>query len=263
LVAALYRDCLRHTPDDFKLRYCVADYLSEVNALDEARDVLVEGLRRNPGWLGGRVLLGIVLSNRGQIGAAIGQFRQVTAQAPEQAAGWANLGAMLRIEGRFDAALKAYDRAVALTPDDARIRVNRTVARLHAGHYREAWPEFEWRQKLPEHPGIRTEKVMPALSQLGELTGRTVLVTHEDGFGDTLQFMRYVPLLAERGARVVVRVPAALTRILESVSGVAEVLTGDDGPLPAFDFQCPFVSLPRVFETSLETIPPHDAICLR
>jgi hypothetical protein len=184
----------------------------------------------------------------------IGQFRQVVAQAPEQAAGWANLGAMLKVERRFDAALKAYDRAVALEPENARIRVNRTVARLHAGRLREAWPEFEWRLALPEHLGVKADRLMPALSHLGELRGRTILVTHEDGFGDTLQFMRYVPLLADRGARVLAWVPTPLARIVATVRGVAGVLSGDMA-LPSCDYHCPFVSLPRVFETSLATIP--------
>jgi Flp pilus assembly protein TadD len=254
LVAALYRECLLGMPDDARLRYCVAEFLHEASALHEAASVLTEGLRRRPDWVSARQLLGIVHADLGQYGAAIGQFRQVVTQAPEQPGGWGNLGVMLKIEGRFDAAFKAYDRAIALAPQDARIRVNRTVALLHAGRLEEAWPEFEWRLALPEHRGMGVDRLMPPLSRLGDVTGRRVLVTHEDGFGDTIQFMRYVPLLAQRGARVIAWVPKTLERVLRSVVGVAEVLTGDI-PFPPFDWHCPFVSLPRVFETSLATIP--------
>lgn len=254
LVAASYRECLLRMPDDTKLRYCAAEFLHEAYALREAASVLTEGLRRRPDWVSARQLLGIVHADLGQFGAAIGQFRQVVTQAPEQAGGWGNLGVMLKIEGRFDAALKAYDRAIALAPQDARIRVNRTVALLHAGRLEEAWPEFEWRLALPEHRGMGVDRLMPPLSRLGDVTGRTVLVTHEDGFGDTIQFMRYVPLLAKRGARVIAWVPKPLERVLRSVEGVDQVLTGDI-PFPPFDWHCPFVSLPRVFETSLATIP--------
>ena len=182
--------------------------------------------------------------------------------APEEAGGWANLGAMLKVEGRFEVALKAYDRAIALSPENARIRVNRTVALLHAGRLREAWPDFEWRLALADHEGLGVDRLMPPLAKLGDPTGRTVLVTHEEGFGDTLQFMRYLPLLARRGLRVLAWVPRPLERILQSVEGVAQVLTGDIA-VPAFDFQCPFVSLPRVFDTSLATIPdsvPYVAV---
>ena len=206
---------------------------------DEARDALNEGLQ---------------LADQGRFDAAAARFQRVAQLASDHPAGWANLGAMLKIGGRFDAALTAYDRAVALAPENARIRVNRTVALLHAGRLPEAWPEFEWRLALPEHRGIGFDRLMPPLSRLGDLTGRTILVIHEDGFGDTLQFMRYVPLLAAQGARVLAWVPPPLVRIVQSLRGVAEVLSGDM-PLPSFDFQCPFVSLPRVFDTSLETIP--------
>jgi Flp pilus assembly protein TadD len=255
-VAALFRECLRRAPDDPKLRYCFAEILQETHALDEAREVLTEGLRQHPNWPAAHLLLGMVFADAGQFGAAAGQFRRVTTLVPDEAAGWANLGVMLKIESRFDAALKAHDRAVALAPRDARIRVNRAVALLHAGRLREAWPEFEWRLALPEHQGIGVQHLMPPLSQLGSIAGRTILVTHEDGFGDTLQFMRYLPLLAERRARVLAWVPGPLVRIMQTVAGVAEVLTGDIA-LPSFDYHCPFVSLPRVFESSLDTIPHH------
>lgn len=254
LVSKLYRECLSREPDDTRLRFCVADFLHEASALHDAKEVLTEGLRRNPAWVSGRQLLGIVLADLGHFAAAIGQFRQVVTQAPDQAGGWGNLGVMLKIEGRFDAALKAYDRAIALAPNDARMRVNRTVALLHAGHLQEAWREFEWRLALPGRQGMGVDRLMPPLSRLGDVGGRTVLVTHEDGFGDTLQFMRYLPLLAKRGLRVIAWVPRPLERVLRSVVGVAEVLTGDVS-LPPYDWHCPFVSLPRVFETSLTTIP--------
>lgn len=254
LVALLYRECLCRAPEDSRLRYYFAEFLHEAHALTEAREVLIEGLRHHPGWPGAHQLLGIVLADQGKFGSAIGQFRQVARLAPEQAGGWANLGAMLKVEGRFDAALKAYDRAIGLAPDDARIRVNRTVALLQAGRLPEAWCDFEWRLALPEHQGFARNGPQPVLPDLTQVADRTILVTHSDGFGDTLQFARYLPLLAKHGARVLAWVPKPLVRILRSLDMVAEVLA-DDEPMPAFDFYCPFVSLPRVFGTTLETIP--------
>lgn len=80
---------------------------------------------------------------------------------------------MLKVEGRFDAALTAYDRAMALAPDDARVRVNRAVALLHAGRLLDAWPDFEWRLALPARRGIGTDRLLPPLSRLGDIAGRT------------------------------------------------------------------------------------------
>lgn len=254
LVAAVYRECLSRAPDDTRLRYCFAEFLHEVSALQEAIEVLREGLHRTPDWPAAHQLLGIVQAEFGHFGAAIAQFRHVTSIAPQQAGGWANLGAMLKVEGKFDAALKAYDKAVGLAPQDARIRVNRCVALLHAGRLREAWQDFEYRLKLPEHQAMRVDWPVPLLSRLQDAAGRSVLVTHSDGFGDTLQFMRYLPLLAGLCARVVAWVPKPLERTLQSMEGIAQVQSGDQ-PVAGCDFYCPFVSLPRVFDTSLATIP--------
>jgi hypothetical protein len=93
------------------------------------------------------------------------------------------------------------------------------------------------------------------------LAGLTILALHEDGFGDTLQFLRYLPLLAERGARVVAYVPPPLARLMRAVPGVAEVVT-DRRRLPAHDFVCPVFSLPRVFGTTVRTIPPVPAMTM-
>lgn len=254
LVAALYRESVSRAPDDSRLRYCFAEFLHEAHELHEAKEVLLEGLRGNPRWPAAHQLLGIVEADLGHFGAAIARFRRVTSIVPENPGGWANLGAMLKIEGKFGSALKAYDRAVTLAPQDARIRVNRCVALLHAGRLREAWPDFEYRLELPEHQAMRVDWPIPLLKQLRDADGQTVLVTHSDGFGDTLQFMRYLPLLARHCARVVAWVPKPLERVLQSVESVAAVQSGDQ-PTPDCDYYCPFVSLPRVFNTSVETIP--------
>ncbi len=131
--------------------------------------------------------------------------------------------------------------------NDQRIRGNRAVALLQAGRLTEAWQDEDWQ---PDHTMLPAETLLPPISRLPDLTGRTVLVVHEEGFGDTLQFLRYLPLLAERGARVAVAVPSPLTRLLRSVPGVADV-PDSDAPVPAHDFHCAFVGLPRAFETTL------------
>jgi hypothetical protein len=147
--------------------------------------------------------------------------------------------------------LDAYDKALALAPHDAQIRVNRVVALLRAGRWTDAWPDYEWRLTLA---GNRRPRLLPTLDSGTDLTGLTILAPHEDGFGDTLHFARYLPLLAKRGARVMVSVPAPLTRIMRTVPGVAAVRDSNEPP-PEHDFYCPFFSLPRAFATTPETIP--------
>ena len=170
---------------------------------------------------------------------------------------WANLGMMLKIEGRFDEALDVYAQALARSPDDTQIRVNRAVTLLHAGRFAEAWQDKAWVLAPPGQHALPRHTMLPPMSELADLTSRTVLVVQEEGLGDTLQFMRYLPLLAARGARVAVAVPPELTRLMRTVSGVADVPDVPDGdePVPRHDFHCSFNGLPRAFETTLETIP--------
>jgi hypothetical protein len=128
------------------------------------------------------------------------------------------------------------------------------VARLHAGRFTEAWQDTDWTLIEPGCSALPADRLLPPLSRLPDLAGQTVLVVQQEGLGDTLQFMRYLPLLADRGARVVVAVPPALTRILRTIPGVAEAPDGE-APVPDYHFHCSFNALPRVFETTLETIP--------
>src|SRR4029077_8772229 len=148
------------------------------------------------------------------------RFREAVALDPAQAVFRANLAMMLKIEGQLDAALRVYDEALACAPDDRRIRLNRAVARLHAGRFAEAWQDADGSLAGPGHGMLPPERLLPRLSCLPDLTGRTVLVVQEEGLGDTLQFLRYLPLLAARGAHVVVAVPPALTRLMRTVPGI-------------------------------------------
>jgi tetratricopeptide (TPR) repeat protein len=249
LVVPQYQDCLALTPDDRRLRFGLADCLRERGDGAAALTVLEPMLSHTDAELHYQV--GLALAEAGRFAEAAERFQMAIIVDPGPAAFWANLGMMLKVEGRFDAALDAYGQALERAPNDQRIRGNRAVALLQAGRLAEAWQDQDWQ---PDHTMLPAETLLPPISRLPDLTGRTVLVVHEEGFGDTLQFLRYLPLLANRGARVVVAVPPPLTQLLRSVAGVGDVPDGD-APVPAHDFHCSFNGLPRAFETTLETIP--------
>ncbi|HEX5326024.1 MAG TPA: tetratricopeptide repeat protein [Acetobacteraceae bacterium] len=213
-------------------------------------------LARRPDDAAAHHALGLLLGELGEIEPAIGHFRRAVELDPQPAMGWSNLGMMLKVGRRFDEAIAAHDAAVARAPEDPQIRVNRAVALLHAGRMTAAWADYEWRLRQPGHTTLPLERLLPDLAGL-DLAGRTVLVTHEEGFGDTLQFVRYVPMLAARGARVVLAVPRQLARLMRRLAGVAELVTL--GALPEggvqYEYHCPVFSLPRAFATTLATIP--------
>ena len=249
-VAPLFRACLTLAPDNDRLRRDFATYLLDRGGATEAEGVL----RRATDSASRQHLMGLALAEQGKFRDAIAHFQRAAALDPVPSMAWANLGLVLKVEGRFDEALAAYDRAVARSPNDAAIRLNRMVALLHAGRWAEAWQDGDWRLRLPGYRGLGEDSLLPVAA---EPRGRTVLLTHEEGFGDTLQFLRYAPLLAERGACVIARMPAPLLRLAQRVPGIAVVMP-EDAPLPEYDYHCPMVSLPRAFGTTPETIPPGD-----
>jgi Flp pilus assembly protein TadD len=241
----------RLAPDDASLQRLFGEFLYDAGRIEEAVAPLTEAQRLRPDHPATCNLLAMTLASLGQTDTAIAMFRKAIELDPSRAGSWANLGLLLKDDGRFQEALDAYDIALTLEPDQAQIRVNRVVALLRAGRWTEAWPDYEWRLTLA---GNRRPRLLPSLDGATELSGQTILALHEDGFGDTLHFARYLPSLAERGARVIVSVPPPLLRLMRTVPGVAAVFNSNDPP-PEHDFYCPFFSLPRAFNTTPETIP--------
>jgi Flp pilus assembly protein TadD len=254
LVTDQFRACLRITPSDDRLRLGFAEFLLDTNQATEADAVLADG----PDTAACHHLKGLVSAELNRFAAALASFERAIALNPDAAASWSNLGMMLKIEGRYEEAVAAHDRAVELDGNNPRFRVNRAVALLKAGLWERAWQDYESRLDLTNAPPVDRSKLMPSLQPDESLHGKTILAMHEDGFGDTLQFLRYLPLLAERGARVVACVPPSLTRLMRAVPGVAEVIT-NARRLPPHDFVCPMFSLPRIFGTTVDTIPPVPA----
>lgn len=223
--------------------------------------------------------LGLVWRELGQVDKAEAAFRRAISLSPEFGKAWANLADILALDGRFAdaveagqravalipdaafaqatfgvvlegagdsaAALAAYERAVALDPGDARAQINRATALLRRGRYAEGWAGFEWRWRLIEfrEAGVKDAPAVPRW-QGEDLNGRTILLTAEQGYGDTLQFVRFAAAVAARGGRVVVRAGRPLLRLLQGVPGVAEV-TAEDAPAPQADVQAPLMSLPH------------------
>jgi hypothetical protein len=246
--------CLELTPEDTRLRLMWADCLQIAGDLEPAAEALVALLEDEPATAAAHHRLGLVRADLGDIDAAIAHMRRAVTLDPLPALGWGNLGLLLKVEGRFAESLDAYEQALRRAPCDARLRVNRMVALLQSGRFAEAWQEHAWRFALGEYAGLPLAGLLPSLATLPDLAGRTVLLTHEAGYGDTLQFCRYIPLLAARGARVALAVPPALQRLLGTQPWAVEMVP-TNAKLAAYDWHCPMMSLPCVFGTTLQTIP--------
>jgi Flp pilus assembly protein TadD len=182
---------------------------------------------------------------------ALGDCRRCLEEDPRNPGLLSNLGVCHQLVGEFDAALAMFEQAIAADPDFHEAWFNRSLLRLGLGDFAAGWSEYERRWQLPQ--AEKPEFAAP-LWDGGLLDGKTILLYAEQGFGDAIQFLRYVPLVAARGGRIVLRVHRALVRLAASLPGDIAIVTPGNR-LPAFDVWCPLLSLPRLFETRLESIP--------
>jgi tetratricopeptide (TPR) repeat protein len=188
----------------------------------------------------------------GKYDEAIVHYHRALALEPDNAEVFHNLGLVVRAQGHLDEAVAHYRQAVALQPDLALAHTNIAQALLLSGRFEEGWKEYEWRWKTSQMAADARDFSAPGWS--GEAIGDRVILLHdEQGFGDTLQFCRYVPMISA-GARIVLEVHAPLVRLLSRLPGVLQIVARGDR-LPPFDLHCPLLSLPRAFGTTLDTIP--------
>jgi Flp pilus assembly protein TadD len=185
-------------------------------------------------------------------GEAIAAYDRAITLKPDYAEAFNNRGVALRELDRPDAALDDYARALRARPDYTDAQMNEGLARLALGDLEAGLPKFEYRWQATLRAARRS---FPQPLWLGdaEVAGRTILLHAEQGFGDTLQFCRYAPLVAALGAKVLLEVPRELVRLLSRMPHVRTVAAGE--PLPDFDLHCPLMSLPLAFGTTLATIP--------
>lgn len=155
--------------------------------------------------------------------------------------------------GRVNEALLTCEAVLAADPQHAEAHWNRSLLLLLDGRFREGWREYEWRWRKRGFTSPR--RYFPQPRWEGEpAAGRTILIHAEQGFGDTLQFCRYIPLVAARGMRVIFECHPPLAPLMKSMICPVEVVAMGQ-PLPAFDLHLPLLSLPMVFDTTAETIP--------
>ncbi|PIE62529.1 MAG: hypothetical protein CSA25_04910 [Desulfobacter postgatei] len=168
-----------------------------------------------------------------------------------------NRGEILRAMGDNDRALVAIEKAISLAPDMVNAHWNRALILLSKADFQNGWPAYEWRWRRPTTPN----RVFAhgAAWQGQDIKGKVLFVYEEQGLGDTLQFIRYLPLLQDLGARVIFETSPALIRLVAENRLYDRLLVGlskmDTRPVDRFDFHVPLLSLPYLLKTEIETIP--------
>jgi len=199
---------------------------------------------------------GVILHAMQRYDEAQHSFEQAVRLAPRLAEAHASLGRLQARAGEFDRALKHYKQAIALDPACALAHWNLALVYLRRGDYKQGWPEYEWRWKTDSLAASIRQRSFAQPAWIGRepLAGKTILLHAEQGLGDAIQFSRYAPLLAQRGATVVLEVQSALAGLMATLAGVARVVRKGE-PLPPFDYHLPLLSAPLAFDTRLDTVP--------
>ncbi|MDR3736812.1 MAG: tetratricopeptide repeat-containing glycosyltransferase family protein [Acidobacteriaceae bacterium] len=249
--ATLYRLALILDPALAAAHYNLGAVWQDQDQPSEARQSYRRALMLEPGQVDVTVNLGQVRQVEGQWHAAALFYRRALTLQPDNAAALNGMASLTQMAGRLDQALVLFHRALVVAPEQAGIRLNNALALLQAGRYAEAWPAYEWRWRAP---GFRSPRHSQSPWKGEALHGATILLHAEQGLGDTLQFIRYAPLVAARGGRVILQVQADLVGLSKRLPGITQVLSLGESP-PPFDQHCPLMSLPLAFATTLDNIP--------
>lgn len=219
----------------------------------EAIDCLGKAVEENPRSTDMLNRLGVSLRAAGRYEEALDRFRRALALEPERPEILYNLGNTLADAHRSQEAVHVFRRLLAVKPGHVAGHVHLAFALLVLGEFEQGWKEYEWRWRIAGFPGPRYDFEEPLWTG-GSLEGKTILLLAEQGLGDVLHFIRYAPLIAERGGRVMVEVPAVLDGLIARVPSVSRTLA-PESPLPSFDCYQRLMSLPGVFGTTPATIP--------
>ncbi len=287
---AAYDRAIAINPGDALTHYNRGSVLKEHERWHDALLSFERAIELNPGFALAHANHAMLLQKMGQFAAALTGYDRAIALNPASAEAWFSRGTVLTDLDQLEASLQSYERAIALQAGNAAAHLNRActlqnmgmvsqaiegylralrinpelpeahynlaLASLSIGDFVTGWREHEWRWRAKGGPIYREKRTFGPPLWLGreEIAGKTVLLYGEQGLGDSLQFCRYVEKVAELGARVILEVPAPLVDLCARLPGVALAIPYGS-PLPAFDRQCPLMSLPLAFATTLETIP--------
>jgi len=199
--------------------------------------------------------LGNVLGELGRFDEALEQFTQAVELAPGVAQPLINKGIVLQEMGDLTQALASLNQALTLEPENPEAHWSKAVALLLSGQFDQGWQEFEWRWQRQNLADQNTRLGKPLWLGNAPLEHKTILLHGEQGLGDTIQFCRYVSLIARQSAKVILEVPPALVELCRSLDGAHQVIEAGTHNMPDFDYHCPLMSLPLVFKTNLNNPP--------
>lgn len=247
----IYKAYLYACPHDAAIWSNLGAALRKQRRFDLAISCYHRGLEASPEDLALRSNLANALKNLHRLDESIKLHQQVIAEKPDDTQALMNYACALRNAGRFEEALQQLDRAQGLEPDNAGVEWERAQNLLYLGRYEQAWPAYEARWRTGELP----VREFPCPQWQGEkLENQTILVHAEQGYGDTILAARFIPLLKEQGATVILQCKPELHRLFAGLG--ADQLISPSATPPTTDYHCPIMSLMGPLNIRTHNIPP-------
>jgi Flp pilus assembly protein TadD len=247
----IYREACRIKPDDFRILTNLGLALASQGRPDEAAECYRAALAIQPDIYDARMNLGNALCDQGKFEEADYWLNSALELRPNSPDALQNVALNLTRQGRWREAIPYYERALRQRPNSAELRRDFAYALLAEGDFERGWPEHEARLSCQPHRGCRINRTF---WNGDDFRGRTILLHFEQGFGDTLQFVRFAPLVKRRGGQVTLLCQGPLVRLLARCQGLDLVCDGSRFE-PECHIQAPLMSLPAILGTTLSSLP--------
>jgi tetratricopeptide (TPR) repeat protein len=248
---AIYRQAWQFDSNNYKVLANLGLALQDQGRLGEAAECYRMALKIQPDGFEAIMNLGVIFSDEGSFDEAMGWLVAAHQLRPDSADALQNIGMNLARLGRWDEAIVIYDEALRRDPESPQLHRNLAYALLASGNYERGWSEHEWRFKCPDYVGSRVNRTF---WNGDDFQGQKILLHAEQGFGDTLQFIRFAPMVKRRGGKVVVQCPAPLLRLVARCDGV-DMAVDASSFVPDCHIHAPMLSLPAIFGTTMATVP--------
>ena len=228
--------------------------LAELGKSDEAIESYLQALKIKPDYAEVHNHLGNTLTDSGKIKEAINSYQKALSYKPDYAEVYNNLGNASKYLGMSKDAINNYSKALELQPNHPEANFNESLARLAMGEFKIGWKKYEFRWNANQPFNQLRHQNIPLWLGKEELKNKKILVWSEQGYGDAIQFCRYIPKIINLGAITTFEVPKNLATLVGQISNKCKIVTTGSN-VEKYDFQVPLMSLPLVFNTDLASIP--------
>ena len=245
----MYEIALAKNPDYAEASYNLANLLQEKNRLDEAMEMYAKSLLLNPNNETAFYNLGIILHAQNRYNEAMLMYKKALAINPNYIDVYVNFGITLNAQNRVDEALLMYEKALSMNSNNREAQWNKSFTLLLKGDLTEGFKLYEWRYCTAQKRNFP----QPLWLNDTPLDGKTILIHTDQGYGDTIQFCRYIEFFSKFNCNIIFEVEKPLLSFLSQIQGVSQFVEKGE-KLPEFDFHCPLMTLPLAFKTDIRSI---------